>query len=229
MDLFKNKSIKDFVIIHVIFAILAAITLLFPFPTATIDGKMLIIVILYNALIVVEFNLKGYSEWRNIWLFSITLSLLMVFPDWYLAETLGALVFPTGGLPMIGGAIPIYMAGLWAIPFFIIIFIGSEIQKKKSTQFTYLIVSIITVIIFVLSELTLVYLPSWTATVTGMTGNLAWYIIIPELLLGLSAFICYNAITGREIWMNLTGSFIVMILYIGTASFFYFIIETLLL
>ena len=229
MPLFKEKSFKDFVLIHVIFAFLAAITILFPFPTASIDGKMLLLVILYNALIVVEFNLKGYSEWRNIWLFSITLSVLMIFPDWYLAETLGALVFPPGGLPMIGGAIPLYMAGLWAIPFFIIIYIGWEIQKEKSIQFTYLIVSIVSVVIFILSELTLVYLPSWTATVTGMTGNLAWYIIIPELLLGLSAFICYNAITGRQIWMNLTGAFIVMILYMGTVSFFYFLIETLLL
>ena len=229
MPLFADKSISDFVQIHVIFAVLAAITLLFPFPTAAVDGKMLLLVILYNALIIVEFNLKGYSEWRNIWLFSISLSIFMVLPDWYLAATLGALVFPQGGLPMFGGIIPLYMVGLWVIPFFIIIFIGCEVQKTKSIQFTYMIVSIISVIIFVLSELTLVYLPSWTATVTGMTGNLAWYIIIPELLLGLSAFICYNAITGREIWMNLTGAFIVMILYIGTASFFYFLIETLLL
>ena len=118
MHLFEGQSFKDFVLIHVIFVILAAITLLFPFPTATIDGKMLLLVILYNALIVVEFKLNGYSDWRNIWLFSFTLSILMVFPDWYLAATLGALVFPPGGLPMIGGVIPIYMAGLWAIPFF---------------------------------------------------------------------------------------------------------------
>jgi hypothetical protein len=229
MQFSEDKPIKDFVLIHVIFAILAAIALLFPFPEATVDGKMLLLVILYNALVVVEFNLKGYSEWRNIWLFSITLSLLMIFPDWYLAETLGALVFPPGGLPLIGGAVPLYMAGLWSIPFFIIIFIGKEVEKRKSTQMTYLVVSIVSVVIFVLSELTLVYLPSWTATVTGMTGNLAWYIVIPELLLGLSAFISYNTITGREIWMNLTGAFIVMILYFGAISFFYFLIETLLL
>lgn len=229
MQIFSEKSIKDFILIHVIFAVLAAITLLVPFPTASVDGKMLVLVILYNVLIIVEFYLKGYIEWRNIWLFSFVLSLLMVFPDWYLSETLGALIFPSGGLPMIGGAIPLYMAGLWTIPFFIIIFIGNEVQKRKSIELTYIIVSLISVMIFVLSELTLVYLPSWSATVSGMTGNLAWYIIIPELLLGLSAFICYNVITGRKIWMNLSGAFIVMILYFGTISFFYFLIETLLL
>jgi hypothetical protein len=153
----------------------------------------------------------------------------MVFPDWYLAETLNALQFPVDGFPMIGGSIPIYMAGLWSIPFFVILFIGDQVQKRKSIPFTYGIVAIFSLLIFGISELTLVYLPSWTATVIGMTGNLAWYIIIPEILLGLSAFICYNIIKDKKIWMNITAAFIVMIFYIGNASFFYFLIETLLL
>ena len=229
MQLLHDKSIKDFILIHVIFAVLAAITLLLPFPTASVDGKMLVIVILYNALIIVEFNLKNYEEWKNIWLFSFILSLLMVFPDWYLAGTLGALVFPAGSLPYIGGLIPLYMAGLWSIPFFIIIFVGKEIQKRKSIQMTYAVVSILGVLIFVFSELTLVSLPSWTATVTGMTGNLAWYIIIPELFLALSAFICYEYLLEKKFWMKIIGAFAVMIFYIGNASFFYFLIETLLL
>jgi hypothetical protein len=62
-----------------------------------------------------------------------------------------------------------------------------------------------------------------------MTGNLAWYIIIPELFLGLSAFICYNIVRDQKIWMNIIAALTVMILYIGNASFFYFLIETLLL
>ena len=229
MQLLQDESIKDFILIHVIFAVLAAITLLFPFPTASVDGKMLVIVIIYNALIVIEFNVKGHEEWKSIWLFSIILSLFMVFPDWYLAETLGALVFPIGGLPMIGGSIPLYMAGLWSIPFFIIIFIGKEIQKRKSIEMTYAIVSILGLLIFVLSELTLVNLPSWTATVTGMIGNLAYYIIIPELFLALSTFICYEYVREKKIWTQIVGAFAVMIFYIGNASFFYFLIETLLL
>jgi hypothetical protein len=229
MQIFSERPVKDFVLIHIIFAVLAAVTLLLPIPTATVSGKMLVLVLIYNGLIVVEFYSKGYEEWKSIWIFAFMLSLLMVFPDWYLAETLGALQFPVDGFPMIGGAIPIYMAGLWSIPFFIILFIGKETQERKSLNFAYTLVSVLTVLIFALSELTLVALPSWTATVIGMTGNLAWYIIIPELFLGLSAFICYNYIEDREIWMKIVGAFIVMILYIGNASFFFFLIETLLL
>jgi len=228
MQIFCEKPIKDFVLIHVVFAVIVALTLLIPFQAA-ISGKLLVLVIVYNGLIVVEFYAKGYEDWKSIWIFTLILSLLMVFPDWYLAETLGALQFPDDGFPMIGGAIPLYMAGLWSIPFFIILFIGKEVQSRKSERMAYGIVSIVTVLIFVLVELTLVYLPSWTATVIGMTGNLAWYIVIPELFLGLSAFICYNFVKAKKIWMTILGAFTVMILYIGSASFFYFIIETLLL
>ncbi|MFW9870714.1 MAG: DUF6989 domain-containing protein, partial [Candidatus Thorarchaeota archaeon] len=181
MQIFSEKPIRNFLLIHVIFAVLAAVTLLVPIPTATISGKMLVLVIVYNGLIVVEFYDKGYEEWKSIWVFSFILSLLMVFPDWYLAETLESLVFPDDGFPMIGGVIPIYMAGLWSIPFFIIVFIGKEVQNRNSLKQAYGVVAITSILIFILAELTLVNLPSWSATVIGMTGNLAWYIVIPEL------------------------------------------------
>ena len=229
MSILGETPIRDFLFIHVIFAVLAAITLLVPLPGATVSGRMLVLVIIYNGLIIAEIYAKGYEDWKRIWVFAFILSLLMVFPDWYLAETLGALQFPVDGFPMIGESIPIYMAGFWSIPFFIILFVGEETQKRKSLNLAHIIVSFLTVLIFALAEFTLVYLPSWTATVIGMTGNLAWYIIIPELFLGLSAFICYNIVKDQKIWMKIVGAFTVMILYIGNASFFYFLIETLLL
>ncbi|MHA1963763.1 MAG: DUF6989 domain-containing protein [Candidatus Thorarchaeota archaeon] len=229
MQIFSEKPIRDFLLIHIIFAVLAAITLLVPLPGATISGRILILLIVYNGLIIVEFYGKGYDDWKSIWIFVFILGLLEVFPDWYLAETLGALQFPVDGFPMIGGAIPIYMAGLWSIPFFIILFVGKQAEERKSLNLAYTVVSVLTVSIFALAELTLVALPSWTATVIGMTGNLAWYIIIPELFLGLSAFICYNFVKDKEIWIRIAGAFTVMILYIGNASFFFFLIETMLL
>jgi hypothetical protein len=229
MQIFSERPIRNFLLIHIIFSVIAATTLLVPLPGATVSGKMFILVIVYNALIIVEFYGKGYDEWKSIWVFAFILSLLMVFPDWYLAETLGALQFPDDGFPMIGGAIPLYMAGLWSIPFFIILFVGNQLQERKSVKLAYVVVAVLSVLIFALAELTLVNLPSWTATVSGMIGNLAWYIIVPELFLGLSTFICYNIVKDKEFWMKIVGAFTVMILYIGNASFFYFLIETLLL
>ncbi len=228
MKVFEDKSIRDFLVIHAIFAFLAVLALLIP-VAAPISSKLLLVVIVYNGLIFLEAVQKGYKDWMSMWVFAIILSILMVFPDWYLSETLGALQFPVDGFPMIGGAIPIYMAGLWTIPFFTIMYIGKQVEERKSVNFSYIIVSVLSIAIFTLAELTLVYLPSWTATVNGMTGNLAWYIIIPELILGLSAFICYNVIRDRSIGNKILGAFTVMIFYIGNASFFFFLIETLLL
>ncbi|MFW9794746.1 MAG: DUF6989 domain-containing protein, partial [Candidatus Thorarchaeota archaeon] len=145
MQIFTEKPIRDFILIHVIFSVLAAATLLIPIPTATISGKMLLLVIVYNALIVVEFYSKEYEEWKSIWIFVFILSLFMIFPDWYLAETLGALQFPDDGFPMIGGSIPFYMAGLWAIPFFIIVFLGKEVENRKSVGLAYIVVSMVSV------------------------------------------------------------------------------------
>jgi hypothetical protein len=228
IQVLREESIRDFIVIHVIFAVLTALALLMP-VTASVDARLLVVVIVYNGLIILEAIQKGYKDWMSIWVLSIILSFLMVFPDWYLSETLGALQFPDNGFPMIGGAIPFYMAGLWSIPFFIILFIGNQAQERKSMNTGYVVVSFLSVLIFGLAELTLVNLQSWNATVIGMTGNLAWYIIIPELFLGLSTFICYNIVKESAIWMKIVGAFTVMILYIGNASFFYFLIETLLL
>jgi hypothetical protein len=228
MQLLKDKAIREFLFIHIIFSFIAALGILMP-VSAPISAKLLIVVIVYNGLIMIEGFRIGYEYWMRMWIFSFILSILMVFPDWYLAETIGALQFPADGFPMIGGTVPIYMAGLWTIPFFIILFIGNQVQERMSVIRAYVAVAILSLSIFSISELTLVYLPSWTATVEGMTGNLAWYIVIPEMLLGLSTFICYNIIKDKKIWMNLTAAFIVMIFYIGSASFFYFIIETLIL
>ena len=228
MEILKEKSIKDFIQIHVIFAVIAAITWIFPFQVA-ISGKLLLLVIIYNALIVAKFYSKGYEEWKSIWVFSIMLSFLMVFPDWYLVETLGAIQFPDDGFPMIGGAVPLYMVGLWSISFFIILFIGKEVQKRKSLEMTYGIVLMLSVPVSVLSELSLVNIPLWSVTVTGMTYNLAWYLIIPLLLGGLSAFISYEFVREKKIGWKIIGAFAVMIFYLGNASFFYLLIETLLL
>ncbi len=228
MQVLKEKLIRDFLGTHLIFAIIAATTLLIPFQAA-ISVKLLVVVIIYSGMIVIVSYLGGYDEWKRIWVFTFILSLLMMFPDWFLADTLGALQFPDDGFPMIGGSIPVYMAGLWVIPFFIIVFIGRELQKRRSVKIAYGTVSILSVLIFALAELTLVSLPSWSATVSGMIGNLAIYIILPELILGLSVFICYNIVRERPIWMMIIGAFSVMVFYIGNASFFFFIVETLLL
>ena len=171
---------------------------------------------------------RDHPEWLEIWMFVFPISLLMVFPDWFLAYQLETIVFPVDGFPMIG-SVPIYMAGLWTIPLFLIIYIGLQVQKKENQALTYLSIIITSLAIFGGSEATLWMLPSLSAQNVAMIGHVAIYIIIPEIILGLSAFILYTSLRDRKWWEKLFSSFVIMVLYIGAAGFFYFVIERLIL
>jgi hypothetical protein len=210
---------------HIVFGIITAIVLITPL---LISIKLLIAVIVYNTMLPLWAKFRDHPEWLEIWMFVFPISLLMVFPDWFLASQLETIVFPIDGFPMIG-SVPIYMAGLWTIPLFLIIYIGLQVQKKENQPLTYLSIIIASLAIFGGSEETLWLLPSWSAQNVAMISHIAIYIIIPEIILGLSAFILFISLRDRKWWEKLLSSFVIMLLYIGAAGFFYFVIERLIL
>jgi hypothetical protein len=138
------------------------------------------------------------------------------------------LVFPEDGLFKIG-TVSGYMIGLWVIPLFIIIFIGQRLQERYSRNFAYISVIILSFLIFGLSEQTMWMLQSWYAQNVAVIGHLALYIIIPEILLGVSTFYCFHLIREKSHWIKVPTGFFVMIIYLGSAVFFYFLIERLII
>ncbi|MHA2366012.1 MAG: DUF6989 domain-containing protein [Candidatus Hodarchaeales archaeon] len=84
-------------------------------------------------------------------------------------------------------------------------------------------------IIFGLSEETLWVLPSWQAQNVAMFSHVALYIIIPEMILGLSTFIVFKSLLGKQHYFKIILAFVVMLLYLRSASFFYFLIEVIIL
>jgi hypothetical protein len=227
MKVLEDSNIKDIVLAHVVFAVLCVIVLLIPIA-AEIGLRLLILVIAYNVLIPLFAVLRDQRNWIPLWLFSIILSIFMIMPDWYLADVLGTIVFPEDGFPKIG-SVSTYMAGLWAIPIFVILFVGNEVRNKKSEFWGYLIVAFLSVLIFGIAEESMWMLPSWSAVGVTMIGHVAVYIIVPEIFLGLSTFFCYLNVKDRSYIWWILGAFVVMVFYIGCASFFYFIIERLIL
>ena len=227
MKLILDQEEKDAILIHFIFAITCVPVLLIPFA---IGIKLLILVIFYNFLIPLFGYWRNYEDWIKIWLFSLTLSIFQIWPDWFLASQLGTIVFPPDdGIFHIGGAVSAYMAGLWTIPFFNIIFIGQRIKERKSLNSAYLIVALTSFLIFTMSEGTLWILGSWYAqNVHLLFDHIAIYILVPEIILGLSTFYCYEMIREKTHWMKVPVAFIVMMLYVGTAASSYFLIERLL-
>ncbi len=217
MDEKITREELDFVFIHSMFAILCLGVIILPFSENGI--KILFLVGTYNVIIPVVGYLKDYSNWINIWLFSFILSLLQIFPDWFLSKELDVLVFPDDTVSKIG-TVSVYMAGMWAIGIFLLIYSGMQIGSRYSNLITYSTIVISSLLIFGISEMTLWRLDAWKAQNVSTINHLALYIIIPEIILGLSSYWFFEIIKDKEHWKKFPTAFMVMLLYLGSAVFF---------
>ncbi|MBY8981241.1 MAG: hypothetical protein KGD72_12690 [Candidatus Lokiarchaeota archaeon] len=218
------KSTRDFILVHIIFVGLCFVVLIIPIPIA-IGFKLFILVVSYNLLIPLVGLFKKYSEWVKLWVFVFFISLFQIWPDWFLSAQLNILVFPEDGLFKIG-TVSGYMAGLWAIPLFLLCFIGLKLKENYPYVKTLILVGAISLNIFMFSELTMWMLPSWyPQNVTMIFDHLAVYIIIPEVILGVSTFYYFEKTKNQHYIMLIIAAFGIMLLYLGSASFFYFLFE----
>ncbi|MGM0404266.1 MAG: DUF6989 domain-containing protein [Thermodesulfobacteriota bacterium] len=214
----------DALYLHLLFALFCIPVLLIP-DTAT-GIKLFVLVVVYNLAVPAAGSIRGHRAWTDIWLFALTLSIFQVFPDWFLSNYLGVLVFPEDGFFKIG-TVSGYMAGLWAIPVFIIVYAGTRIRESVSPKAGYGAAALLALVLFVGSEATLWMLPAWYARNVSMVGHVAIYIIVPEVILGISCLFCYVSIQAKPHWVKIPASFLVMQLYLGSAVFFYFLFEHL--
>ena len=171
---------------------------------------------------------QKHKSWLSIWLFTFLISLFQVWPDWFLSAKLNVLVFPEDGLFKIG-TVSGYMAGLWVIPLFLIVFSGQQLQERYSRRVSYLSVMVLSLLIFSLAEQSMWMLQSWYAQNVAMIGHMALYIIVPEIILGLSTYYFYELVKEKNHLIKIPLAFIVMILYLGSAVFLYFLIEQVIL
>jgi hypothetical protein len=227
MKALLTKVERDFLIVHLLFLIICLIVLLIPI-SLSIGIKLFMLVLIYNIFTPLVGTLRKYNEWINIWIFSFILSIFQIWPDWFLSEQLNILVFPDDGLFKIG-TVSGYMLFLWVIPFFIIIFIGLRIQERFSKKISYWIVILISLLIFGLSEMTIWAMGSWYAQNVKMFEHVALYIIIPEIILGCSTYWAFKLSQDNNILCMIPLAFMIMLLYLGSAVFFYFLIEQILL
>ena len=222
------KMTRDFIIVHLIFTGLCFAVLIIPIPIA-IGIKLFILVASYNLLIPLVGLWRKYNEWVKLWVFVFLISLFQIWPDWFLSAQLNILVFPEDGLFKIG-TVSGYMAGLWAIPLFLICFVGLKLKEKCSHFKTLIAVGLISLTIFALSEQSMWTLQSWyPQNVTLIFDHLAVYIIIPEVILGLSTFYYFEKTKNQHCITLIVSAFVIMLLYLGSVSFFYFLFEKVIL
>jgi len=222
---FLSQEEFDALIIHFLFSIQCILVLILPLGLP-IGVRMVILVLSYNIVIPAVGKYRGYSDWVDIWFFSLILSLFQLFPDWFLSEQLDILIFPDDGFLKIG-SVSIYMLGLWTIPVFMILFVGIKSKLRYSDKYVYFIVGVLSFLIFTSSELLLS--TSWHAQNVLMISNVAVYIIIPEILFGLTSYWMYLQIRNVSIYTKIFGAATVMIFYLGNTAFFYFLLEKVIL
>jgi hypothetical protein len=226
MSILKRTE-GDAILLHLVFAAVALLALIIP-SAMPVGPRLYGLVILYNIMVPVVAWRRRHHEWLMLWLFLVPLSLLQIFPDWFLASELGVIIFPDTGSSRIGD-IPLFMGGLWTIPLFIIVLTGRRIEARFTRKLALLSVCIASAILFVGSEAILWQIPIWHATGVTVIFHVAIYLIIPEILLGLSTFLAFEASYLRALWYRLGAAFTVMIIYLGNLCFFYFVVEHLLL
>ncbi|MBD3194957.1 MAG: hypothetical protein GF317_07885 [Candidatus Lokiarchaeota archaeon] len=224
MNLIRQRDFIDAIILHLIFAAIAMIIFLIPINIEN-GIRIFILVLIYNVLIPSYAYYKKYFSWINIWIFCFLISIFQIFPDWFLSAVLNILVFPEDGLFKIG-TVSGYMFGLWSIPLFIIVFLTLKIKESHSQKSGYMLNVFASFLIFTISELTIWMLGSWyPQNVTIIFGHLAVYIIIPEIILGISSYYFYDFIKEKPQLIKIPISFLIMLIYQGAATFFYFIFE----
>ncbi|TGN10253.1 DUF6989 domain-containing protein [Leptospira ilyithenensis] len=161
----------------------------------------------------------------QIWKFLLPLSILMILPDWFLSEVLGVLVFPEDGFFKIG-TVAGYMAGLWEIPLFILVYIGIKLEEKSvSILGTCLWVAFLSLAIFGAAEATMWILTSWYAQNVKMIGHVALYVLVPEMILGVTTYLAYQGFSGGPYIIQIGMAALIMIQYTGSLAISYLVIE----
>ena len=136
----------------------------------------------------------------EMWRFLAMLSVMMVVPDWFLADVLGTLVFPEHGAPRIG-AVNMYMAGMWSIPLSWVLVCFTSTQREPSWS-ELLGASALALLILGASEQLTVPLQLWLATdrVAHTAGHVALYVLPAEAMLGAITLCAHRATATLTGW-----------------------------
>lgn len=206
--------------LHLIFTPLALIFFLLPI---SLGKSIFFSVILYHILFHIFIQYYKLSEWKWIYFYLAPLSFFLVFPDLFLSNFLGVLVFPNSGF-FHWISVSDYMAGMWMIPLFLTLQIGKEITIKYGDTMGSLSAGMFAIFLFSLSEEFCALIPIWYAEKVKMFSHVAIYVIIPEGILGYSVLWMYEKVKGN-IGMSLVGAFLTSMIYTGSLVLFYFFIE----
>lgn len=219
-----TRSERDALIFHIAFALLALVVLRLAEPALGLRISMLVVV--YNLMLPAYAQWRGHDEWLDVWLFLLPVSLLQVLPDWLLASVFGVLVFPQTGSSYIG-AVPVFMAGMWVIPLFMLVMIERALTPRFGRAAGVVGTLLASALVFLAAEAVAWRIPIWVAQDVAQWQGIALYLIPALLLLGPVTARVYEACLRRTLWERLLAAALVMLFYAGSCVVSYWLVEIL--
>ncbi|MCU0445111.1 MAG: hypothetical protein MUE85_09345 [Microscillaceae bacterium] len=207
---------------HVVFTLLNAVILFLPWGIP-IGVKIFVLVLIYHLSLPMIAQIYQAADVLALWRFLLPLSVWMVFPDWFLSAQLKILVFPPDGFYKIG-TVSAYMAGLWVIPLLLSTYAGLWAKKHYSEVAAYGASGGVALLIFGISEENMWLLSSWYPQNVWIISHTAVYVLIPELILGLTTYWFFQATRSLSMVYQIIATYLVMLIYTGALMFFYFFV-----
>ena len=183
--------------LHLGFALVAAVGLLLPAPALGL--RVLLLVLAYHAAVVVQARLTRDQVLWRAWAVLAPFSLLMVLPDWFLAAELGVLVFPDTGGPFIG-AVPVAMAGMWTIALLPVVLVAWTVAARRGLPAGTAAAAIVGGLLFYAAELVAPSIPLWEPVGVALIGGVALYVLPPEVVLSVAAYLLVVAAFRLPRW-----------------------------
>lgn len=214
---------RDFLWLHLGFGALCAGVL--AVGLMPIGQQLLLLVLCYNVAVPMVAVWRQHRTWLPIWYFAFVFGLFNIFPDWFLAAYLQVLVFPDEGVFKIG-PIAGYMPGLWFIPIYILLYVGQYLRQRTGAYGAACGVLCLGMAMFWPTEQFFKDLGSWHAQGVCTVGQAAIYVLCAEALLSVAAFGVFSVVRQQHWLLKTAAAFGLMLVYMGSLIFFYFIIET---
>ena len=219
-----SPSERDALLLYAAFSLTSAAALLL--PVGSMGLRICLLVAVYNIALPLAGYWRKHDTWLSAWAFLLPLSILQVFPDWFLSAQLDSLVFPERSAPRIG-TVSAFMALMWIIPLFVVVLLAESARRKTNLTVALAVAGLSALLIFGVSEMFSWRLNMWHAQNVWQWQHMALYVLPAELLLGVYTYAGFHLTRNRGITTKFAAAASVMLLYLGALAWFYLVIETL--
>jgi hypothetical protein len=193
-------------------AAVTAVALALPAPA--LGWRLLAVVVLFHVAMLAMSARWALPGWRLAWCVLAPLSVLMVLPDWFLSAELGTLVFADTGVPVLG-TVPVYMAGMWVMALFPLVVLGAWVEQRSDARAALAAVAVGGLTFFFVAEALAPLVPLWEPVGVAMLGPVAAYVLLPEMVLSVAAWLLVRGADRRPLAWTAAGVVALPFLYLG--------------